>query len=161
MCERSIRRLKVSDLDACWKLDAATWNGSFWCRADYESELIRKESLVLGAFLDSHPGKPSVASHLAGLICVWTVLDEGHVLNLVVDTSWRSRGVGTALLVWAKEIAEHELGLAFLTLEVRAQNQGAVRLYERNGFHVVGRRKKYYHAPDDDAILMTWNIHNS
>ena len=47
------------------------------------------------------------------------------------------------------------LGLATVTLEVRAGNAAAIALYQKNGFVPVGRRKNYYTAPTEDAILMT------
>ena len=40
-------------------------------------------------------------------------------------------------------------------LEVRAGNAAAVALYHKWGFLPVGRRKNYYTAPTEDAILMT------
>ena len=45
--------------------------------------------------------------------------------------------------------------LAFLTLEVRASNYGAIALYGGRGFRSVGRRKNYYEHPREDAIIMT------
>jgi ribosomal-protein-alanine N-acetyltransferase len=43
-------------------------------------------------------------------------------------------------------------GARNLTLEVRATNAGAQRLYERFGLSAVGLRKHYYR--DDDAVIM-------
>jgi [ribosomal protein S18]-alanine N-acetyltransferase len=40
-------------------------------------------------------------------------------------------------------------------LEVRAANDGALRLYHRHGFQVAGRRTRYYTNPIDDALLLT------
>ena len=48
-----------------------------------------------------------------------------------------------------------EANLAFLTLEVRAGNAPAIALYEKLGFREVGRRKNYYRAEHEDALLMT------
>ena len=48
-----------------------------------------------------------------------------------------------------------ELELAFLTLEVRESNAPAIALYAKHGFHPVGKRKNYYDAPKEDAVLMT------
>ncbi|MDC6131644.1 ribosomal-protein-alanine N-acetyltransferase, partial [Burkholderia gladioli] len=44
-----------------------------------------------------------------------------------------------------------------MLLEVRPSNPRAIRLYERFGFEVVGRRKNYYpakHRTREDAIVM-------
>ena len=40
------------------------------------------------------------------------------------------------------------------TLEVRASNDGAMRLYERLGFRAAGRRRAYYHDNREDALIM-------
>ena len=45
--------------------------------------------------------------------------------------------------------------LAFLTLEVRSSNYGAIALYGELGFRSVGRRKNYYEHPKEDALIMT------
>lgn len=91
---------------------------------------------------------------LLGYAGMQTVLDEGYIDNIAVDPAFRRRGVASALLGRLIEIARGE-GLAFLTLEVRKSNLGAIALYERFGFRRVGRRRGYYEKPREDAILMT------
>jgi ribosomal-protein-alanine N-acetyltransferase len=39
-------------------------------------------------------------------------------------------------------------------LEVRAENIAAQKLYQACGFEVIGRRRRYYKAPVEDALLM-------
>ena len=46
------------------------------------------------------------------------------------------------------------LGAKRATLEVRASNVGARRLYERLGFHVSGSRRNYYSSPVEDALIL-------
>jgi ribosomal-protein-alanine N-acetyltransferase len=46
------------------------------------------------------------------------------------------------------------LGARRATLEVRASNDDARRLYERLGFHVAGRRRNYYTNPIEDALIL-------
>jgi len=46
------------------------------------------------------------------------------------------------------------LGSRWLTLEVRPSNEVAVRLYEKFGFKVIGRRRGYYTDNNEDAIVM-------
>ena len=89
-----------------------------------------------------------------GYIGMLHVLDEGYVSNVAVAPDARRQGVGAALVAALIELAE-ALRLAFVTLEARASNDAAIRLYERFGFQPVGRRKHYYAKPDEDAVLMT------
>lgn len=81
------------------------------------------------------------------------VLDEGYINNIAVKSQYRRMGVADALLGTFINFAEDHL--AFLTLEVRASNDKAISLYTKNGFVQEGRRKDYYKAPKEDAIIMT------
>ena len=84
----------------------------------------------------------------------------GHVegtaeLEAVVTAPERRReGVGTAL-VQAALLWSDAQGAQRLVLEVRASNQEALRLYARLGFRHDGLRRGYYHAPEEDAVLMS------
>ena len=81
------------------------------------------------------------------------VLDEGYIDNVAVRPDCRRLGIADRLLdVFCRFGAEH---LAFLTLEVRPSNTAAVSLYEKHGFREAGRRKNYYDAPKEDALLLT------
>jgi ribosomal protein S18 acetylase RimI-like enzyme len=66
----------------------------------------------------------------------------GAIQNLGVAPAHRGRGLGTALLLQALHgFRRAGLGRAFL--EVTAQNEAAVRLYQRLGFR---RKKTIYKA---------------
>ena len=41
-----------------------------------------------------------------------------------------------------------------ITLEVRESNLPALKLYEKLGFKVAGKRKKYYSDNGEDALIM-------
>ena len=61
-----------------------------------------------------------------------------YICALALLPGFRSRGLGTKMLSIAREQA-HERGFGTLSLLVFEQNQGALRLNERNGFEVAGR----------------------
>jgi ribosomal-protein-alanine N-acetyltransferase len=86
----------------------------------------------------------------AGLHCI---LDEGYIDNVAVRPEYRRQGVAAQLLEAFLRFGRAKL--SFLTLEVRASNDPAIGLYKKYGFLEVGRRKNYYTAPVEDAILMT------
>ena len=87
----------------------------------------------------------------AGLL---VVADEGYITNVAVRPESRRGGVASALLDVFVDFARGN-HLAFLTLEVRASNYGAIALYGSRGFRGVGRRPNYYEHPKEDAIIMT------
>ncbi len=90
---------------------------------------------------------------VAGFCAFWLVFDEIHINNVALRPSLRGQGIGTALMqrVFAEARA---LGAKRATLEVRASNEGARRLYERLGFHVSGSRRNYYSNPVEDALIL-------
>ncbi|HUO91195.1 MAG TPA: GNAT family N-acetyltransferase [Rhizomicrobium sp.] len=62
---------------------------------------------------------------------------QGGIGAVYVRPQHRGRGVGDALMKAAlEEAAKH---VEHVTLTVTESNAGAIRLYERNGFRVVGR----------------------
>lgn len=89
-----------------------------------------------------------------GYIGMLHVMDEGYISNVAVKESDRRAGIGAMLVEEMLRRCE-ALSLMFVTLEVRASNAAAIKLYERYEFGPVGRRKGYYDAPKEDAILMT------
>ena len=91
--------------------------------------------------------------HILGYAGLHVIVDEGYIDNIAVEPDARRHGVASALLdVYCRFGA---VNLAFLTLEVRAGNAPAIALYEKLGFRQVGRRKNYYRAEHEDALLMT------
>ena len=89
-----------------------------------------------------------------GSVWVQIVLDEGYIGNVAVLPDFRRRGIADALLQALDELAG-DRALRFLTLEVRAGNTPAIRLYEKHGYLRAGIRPGYYSAPKEDALLMT------
>ena len=124
-----------------------------WSRNMLAEELDNAMSAYLVA-LDTGDG--SVVGY-AGLL---VVADEGYITNVAVRPESRRGGVAGALLDVFVNFAEGNQ-LAFLTLEVRASNYGAIALYGSRGFRGVGRRTNYYEHPREDAIIMTREFTNA
>ncbi|HIC84976.1 MAG TPA: GNAT family N-acetyltransferase, partial [Desulfobacterales bacterium] len=51
-----------------------------------------------------------------------------------------------------------DLGVKEIWLEVRPSNGAAIKLYEKQGFQVKGRRQKYYTDTGEDALVMALRI---
>lgn len=81
------------------------------------------------------------------------ILDEGYIDNVAVRPDCRRQGIADRLLDVFCRFGEEKL--AFLTLEVRPSNEAAVALYWKHGFQEAGRRRDYYEAPKEDALLLT------
>lgn len=78
---------------------------------------------------------------------------EFHLADFAVRPNRQRKGIGTALLnCLLTELGG--MGLGAVSLEVRASNAGAVRLYTGSGFQTVAIRRGYYSRPKEDALVM-------
>jgi ribosomal-protein-alanine N-acetyltransferase len=118
-----------------------------WSRAVFERELASPDDRrYLAALVPSAGG-----STVAGFGGVQVLTDEAHVTTLTVDPARRRQGIASRLLV-ALLRAARGLGATSATLEVRAGNRPAQRLYAGFGFRPVGIRPAYYDG--EDALIM-------
>jgi [ribosomal protein S18]-alanine N-acetyltransferase len=86
----------------------------------------------------------------AGLACGG---GEADVQTLAVRREAQGRGVAAALLGDLLDEAARR-GCTAVLLEVRADNEVALRLYQRAGFKRVGWRRGYYDRGRVDAVVM-------
>ena len=81
------------------------------------------------------------------------------MMNIAVHPDFRRKGIAeqlvNALVDALKEIESH-----CLTLEVRASNDPAIKLYDKLGFSKIGRRPNYYRHPKEDALILRkeWEV---
>jgi ribosomal-protein-alanine N-acetyltransferase len=85
--------------------------------------------------------------------CLWAILDEAHITILVVHPDYQRQGLGQAMLLALLQVAS-DRGLERATLEVRASNQPALSLYQKFGFKIAGRRRRYYKDTNEDALIL-------
>jgi ribosomal-protein-alanine N-acetyltransferase len=124
-----------------------------WDAYHHELQSDDRSLMWVARISESRETNDSLAGYVIGRLAA----DELHINNVAVREAYRRSGVATALLSRLLEAARGYRALrAFL--EVRAGNTAAQALYERCGFSVVGRRRNYYPAPPDDALIMTAQI---
>lgn len=116
-----------------------------WTREGLAEELRNPQAHFLVA---------EVHRETAGYIGVQEICGEGYVANVAVLPEYRRQGIG-ARLVRAAVDGARVRGCDFLSLEVRVGNEAAIRLYEKLGFRVQGRRKNFYRDPTEDALIYT------
>ena len=90
---------------------------------------------------------------VVGYVVAWFAADEGEIANLAVAPSGWGGGIGRLLLDAALNAAVAR-GAAAVYLEVRDSNDRARRLYRSGGFEEIGRRRRYYRRPVEDAIVL-------
>ena len=97
--------------------------------------------------------------NIVGFVCIWHVLDEFHITNIVTKKEKRNLGIASCLLKKAIDFSKLNTA-SLLTLEVNSNNIPALNLYKKFGFSEVGKRNKYYNGTDD-AIIMTLYFTNT
>jgi ribosomal-protein-alanine N-acetyltransferase len=143
--------LRLEDLDELMPLEQASF-ALPWPRSVYRYELTQNPN---GYYLAVHP-----ATHLAGLPTLlayggfWRLDEEAHICTLATHPAFRRHGLGEWLLLHLLELGQ-SVGAERATLEVRASNLAAQRLYRRTGFEQTGIRRRYYSDNNEDALIMT------
>ncbi len=108
----------------------------------YNLDIINKDknNMLIGYYIDNI---------LIGFIHILIAVDSIDVINIVVDSEYRRKGVASKLI----EYVYNKYGDRYnYYLEVRESNKAAIALYEKNGFKIVNVRKKYY--DNEDALMM-------
>jgi len=117
-----------------------------WNRQQLEDELRQPQGFQLVA-------RDDVSGKIMGVLCGRITVDEAEILKLSVALEVRRRGIGLQLLDAALDYCRTR-GAKNCFLELRASNTAAAKLYAGRGFFEVGRRKGYYRAPVEDAVLL-------
>ena len=138
-----IRKAAEADIPALFALESACFPDP-WSQKSLRDTLREERSFLAVA---------ESGGEAAGYINTAYILDEMELNRICVLPGYRRRGAGAALLREAFRFAA-EKGVTAFFLEVRASNAPAQALYRSAGFVEVGRRKRYYQNPDEDAILM-------
>ncbi len=143
VCGPAIAAAGEGDLDAIAILEASVQDFP-WTRRHFSDSLAAGHRLRV-----CRDG-----SALAGFSVAMTVLDEAHLLDIVVARPWQGRGVGASLLRGVMDEALAS-GASKIFLEVRASSEQAIGFYERFGFSRIGLRRGYYPAAvgREDALI--------
>lgn len=138
----TIRRMRSEDLDEVMQIWLkSNQQAHSFIPAEYweeKSGMVReliKQAEVYTAFAD-------------GMLAGFIGLDDGYIAGIFVSAHFRQRGVGTALLVEAKQ------RFAELQLHVYVKNRPAVLFYEKEDFSV--RTKTRDQETGEEEYLMIW-----
>jgi len=90
---------------------------------------------------------------ILGHCILFRVMDEAEITSVSIRKELRGQGIGTAFLMELLEYLRED-GAKIAYLDVRESNLAARRLYQKCGFSEIGRRKRFYQKPVEDAIGM-------
>lgn len=155
--EVRIRPMTAGDLAEVLALERSSESAPHWDNAAW------------AACLEDSPGQAlrriALTAEREGQVAGFAVLrlltapegGEAELESIVVAPAMRGRGLGF-LLMQSVLAAARAHRARKLELEVRASNHAAIRLYRRAGLAETARRRGYYRAPDEDAVLMSASL---
>lgn len=138
-----IRSMQTNDVQAVTQIEQRVqthpWTAQQFLESveSYQSTVIEQQNQILG-FCILQP-----------------VLDEANLLLMAIHPKFQGQGLGYQLLEKSIELLKNHPVQIFL--EVRESNLGAIKLYEKSGFHQNDLRRNYYPKPDgtrEHAIIM-------
>ena len=139
----TIRVMRPEDLPAVCAIEKETFSQP-WSENGFLSSLNSPDTLYLSAFREEE---------LIAYCGLLQSFDEADITNVAVREDCRGQGVGGRMLARLMELGRQR-GIERFTLEVRAGNEPALRLYKQLGFASVGVRKNFYEKPAEDAVIM-------
>jgi ribosomal-protein-alanine N-acetyltransferase len=142
----TLRPMRWWDIEPVMALESVLFGDEAWSETMFWSELAERSSRH---YLIAESDGTVVA--YAGLYAYPP--DESYVQTIAVAPGQQGRGIGTRLLTAVIDESEHR-GCARLDLEVRADNEVAIGLYQRHGFVRIGLRRHYYQPSGVDAVVM-------
>jgi ribosomal-protein-alanine N-acetyltransferase len=135
------------DIAAVMVIEDELFEDDAWSEGMFWSELAERNTR---RYLVEDDADGNVCAY-AGL-CAYTP-HEAYIQTIAVSPVVQGNGIGNAMLL--ELIAESERrNCPHLDLEVRADNDTAIRLYERHGFTRIGLRRGYYQPSNTDAAVM-------
>jgi len=139
----TVRRLREADVARVLEIEREAFSTP-WHEGTFRGLLRRTDTDMLAAELDGQ---------LVGYAICWTILDQAELGNVAVAAEARGLGAGRRLVEAVLQELQRR-GARECFLEVRESNHVAQHLYRQLGFELVGRRRAYYNAPVEDALVM-------
>jgi ribosomal-protein-alanine N-acetyltransferase len=132
----------ILDLNALRKLEHLCFEKDAWSLFDLIAvlswpDVIRLKAVEDGAMIGFIAGEKR-PSQVAGWIA-----------TLAVDPAHQRQGIGRALL----RQCEIQMGCPLVKLTVRVSNQGAISLYEQEGYRSVDVWARYYNDGEDGLVM--------
>lgn len=137
------RRMTLQDVPAVHAIELKTFHTPWSYQSFVDEMTTNKCARYIVAEADGQ---------VVGYAGAWLILEEGHITNIAVDEAYRGQGIGLQVTQALLQYAAN-MGVQYMTLEVRRSNLVAQSLYKKLGFLELGVRKRYYEDNGEDAFL--------
>ena len=138
----------IDEIDDILQIEHSSFTDP-WSKSSFE-EAINSDNITVYSVTNDN-------GNMVGFSCLLMIDYEAEILNIAVDRNSRNQGIGTLLATHMINICRSN-GVEDIFLEVRESNVSARALYVKLGFAEIGKRKKYYSNPSEDAILMKLSL---
>ncbi len=139
-----LRLLDTGDASAAADLESRTLGNEAYSEESFRETLALSYAVYMGLWEEEL---------LLGLAGARIIAGEAEISNVSVRPERRNEGLGSKVLSALTEELSLR-GVTDLSLEVRASNRAAIRLYEKAGFKQEGVRPGLYERPKEDALIM-------
>ncbi len=143
-----LRPFAPDDFEQLYAIEESCFAPALRFDRRYMRSLVRRKTAAV--WIAEEDGR------MAGFVIVeWNRRRQGlqaHIQTLEVAPGHRGRGVGRELLARCVHSAR-VAGSVVIWLHVAEANEGAIRLYQRHGFLVVGRLEDYYPAGGPALVM--------
>ena len=135
------RKATIDDIDALVAIEEACFDSDRISRRSFRTLIDRPTARTIVAEIDG-----TIIGYAMILFRKGTAL--ARLYSLAVKPGGKIKGVGSGLLESAEQAAFDE-GRVYMRLEVREDNERAIKLYERFHYRPIGRYLDYYadHMP--------------
>lgn len=138
-----IRKLELKDIEKIVKLEEDIFGESL----GYEmlSEEIDNPLIWFRVI--------EVNNDVIGYIGGYFFMEDGEILNFLIQEEYQHLGYGTQLFNSIMDEASL-IGIKRVTLEVRRSNQKGLNFYKKHNFKEISVRKHYYKNGEDAIVMM-------
>jgi [ribosomal protein S18]-alanine N-acetyltransferase len=136
--EVKIETASIKLLDTLCRIEEQCFDEEAFSKRQISYLLTDYNTIALAAKADSV---------IAGFIIAQVEVEEntefGHIITINVPPNYRRRGVATKLLCEIESLLKQK-GIEECRLEVREDNNSAIKLYHALGYQTVGKLESYY-----------------
>jgi len=148
MAELTIRKMELKDIKDVMKIDQASFTQP-WTEDIFHMEIEKNDQ--------AHYFILKTENKVIGYVGMWVVIDDAQITNIAILPEFRGKKFGEKLFGFVCQKAI-QMGVKRLSLEVRASNVAAQKMYRKFGLVPGGIRKNYYTDNREDAIVMWVNL---
>lgn len=144
----TIRKMQESDLEEVLIVENLSFQAP-WTKNIFLKELADNPNASYFVL--------KIGNLLVGYAGLWLSSKLAQVTNIAIHPAYRRKQLGEKLFRYLCHYAILQ-GAQQLSLEVRASNIAAQKMYRKFGLVPAGIHKRYYTDNDEDAIIMWVNL---